>query len=73
MMLRLLRVAFSQELGQRLKVASDHLRLLLQVLLLWLLLLVLPLQQVLLLWLLLLVLPLQQVPLRQLNLRLLLL
>ena len=58
MMLRLLRVAFSQELGRRLKVASDHLRLLLQVLLLWLLLLVLPLQQV---------------PLRQLNLRLLLL
>ena len=58
MMLRLLRVAFSQELGQRLKVALGHLRLLLQVLLLWLLLLVLPLQQVL---------------LRQLNLRLLLL
>jgi hypothetical protein len=59
MMSRLLRVAFSQELGLHLKVFSGHLRL--------------PLLQVLLLWLLLLVLPRQQVLLRQLNLRQLLL
>jgi hypothetical protein len=59
MMSRLLRVAFSQELGQRLKVVSGHLRL--------------PLLQVPLLWLLLLALARQRVLLRQLNLRQLLL
>jgi hypothetical protein len=62
-MSRLLRVAFSQELGQRLKVSSGRLRQPpLQVPLLWLLLLAL-----------LLALPRQLVLLRQLNLRQLLL